>query len=137
MFARDSICTWRNLVQIYDRREQMKMRQRTSIVCILTVGSFLSACASSVKPDQPSPAYVQRNSCAARDLPSLVMADSTRRDDAFFASRNDARLGSNREPSIRVSESNRYWAYDQYWIVNGRTFQNYQMTTLSREHLIR
>ncbi|MSR40351.1 MAG: hypothetical protein EXS10_00395 [Phycisphaerales bacterium] len=74
-------------------------------------------------------------------MPSLVFADPTidrvLLADAPLAGRNDARLGSDRQPFIRVSESNRYWAYDQYWIVNGRTFQNYQLTTSSKEHLVR
>ncbi len=57
--------------------------------------------------------------------------------DVRVENRNDARLGADRQPFIRVSESNRYWAYDQYWIVNGRTYDNFQLTTSAREHLVR
>lgn len=123
----------------------MKSRPRTSFVCVNIVASMLiatlTACASSTAAKQPPSVGTTRRSCAQRVLPSLVFADPTidrvLLADAPLAGRNDARLGSDRQPFIRVSESNRYWAYDQYWIVNGRTFQNYQLTTSSKEHLVR
>ncbi len=112
-----------------------------SVACFILTASLLNACASSTAAKQPPSASSIRDANAQRDLPSLIFAPRARAAtalaDARLATRNDDRLGADRQPFIRVSESNRYWAYDQYWIVNGRTFQNFQVTTSAREHLVR
>ena len=122
-------------------RRNFRARPELSVSCAILAASLLSACASSTGVKHLPTVSSIRDASEQRDLPSLVFAPPAVQRamlvDVRVENRNDARLGADRQPFIRVSESNRYWAYDQYWIVNGRTYDNFQLTTSAREHLVR
>jgi len=52
--------------------------------------------------------------------------------DALDTSRNDAILGANREPIVRVIDGSTTFTYDRQQIFNGRPWDNFRVTTRAR-----
>ncbi|MEY3021621.1 MAG: hypothetical protein RIS86_819 [Planctomycetota bacterium] len=87
---------------------------------------FLCACRSAPEASVPARGAVHASLAGAPD----PGADA-------FASRNDERLGARRGAFVRIPERIESATFDRQWILNGRPFDRYRTTTVTRERLAR
>ncbi len=65
-----------------------------------------------------------------RDLPSLVRTGEL--DGSGNAGRNDARLGTDRDPIVRATVQSTEYTYDRQRIIDGRPSNEFRVTTRTR-----
>lgn len=108
-----------------NRKNRILPPQLALLLTALSAPTLLIGCSS----DAPVFTIPHR----MRDLPSLVQAGEL--NDASFAMRNDARLGSNRDPIVRSTVQSTAFVVDRQRIINGRPYNDYQFTTRTGEVL--
>ena len=57
--------------------------------------------------------------------------------DPRLAARNDDRLGTRRDAFVRLPVEVESATLDRQWILNGRPFDRFRTTTVTRERLVR
>jgi len=94
------------------------------VVGLLAV-ALLAGCSSS-KPTAFVPTRNDPN-------PALVLSGDF--DGSEFAGRDDARLGLNREVTVRTPIVSNAWTYDRQRIIDGRPYVDFRVTTRTFERL--
>ena len=114
-------------------RAPLARRLRAPAAVVRALGVLLAPILPLACQSAPESRVPYRTAARSVLLEPMVGCES----DPRLAARNDDRLGTRRDAFVRLQVEVESATLDRQWILNGRPFDRFRTTTVTRERLVR